>query len=314
MSGAVSYSLEGKRIAVLGASGLVGRALVRRLDGHDLLTPTSSELDLRDAEATRDWFAAHKPHAVFVAAATVGGIEANRTRPYSFLLDNVRIASSVVEAAHRSGTEKLLYLGSSCIYPRLAPQPIPESALLTGSLEPTNEAYAIAKIAGLKLVEAARVQHGRDFISAMPTNLFGPFDNFDPESSHVIPGMIHRAHARKTAGERDFPIWGTGTPRREFLHVDDCADALVAVMERYSDPAPINIGRGEDITIAALARLVMEVVGLEGEVVPDPTRPDGTPRKLLDVAKLDALGWRPKVGLREGLERTYRWYVDHIAP
>ena len=311
----MSYSLRGKRVAVLGASGMVGRALVRRLGTENctLLTPRSSELDLRKGRRTQKWFKAQAPDAVFMAAATVGGIHANSVRPFDFLFDNVTMAASVMHAAHKEGVKKLVYLGSSCIYPKMADQPIPEGSLLTGELEPTNAPYAIAKIAGLKMGEALRAQHGHDFVSAMPTNLYGPWDNFHPTDSHVIPGMIQRAHARKMRGERDFPIWGTGTPRREFLHVDDCADALVRVMETYSESAPINIGTGEDIAIRDLARLVMEVVGLKGEVIPDPTQPDGTPRKLLDVGKLARLDWTPKIGLREGLEQTYAWYVSNSA-
>ena len=310
----MSYSLKGKRVAVLGASGMVGRALVRRLEREacTLLTPRSTELDLRRGRKTQKWFKSERPEAVFMAAATVGGIHANNLRPFDFLFDNVTMAASVMHAAHREGVEKMVYLGSSCIYPKFADQPIHEGALLTGELEPTNAPYAIAKIAGLKMAEALRAQHGHDFVSAMPTNLYGPWDNFHPTDSHVIPGMIQRAHTRKLRGERDFPIWGTGAPRREFLHVDDCADALVTVMERYSASEPINLGTGEDIAIADLARTVMDVVGLEGEVLTDPTKPDGTPRKLLDVSRLKSLGWRPTIPLRDGLERTYRWYVDHI--
>ena len=298
---------------VAGARGMVGHALMRRLDGEgcERLAPSRAELDLRDPTATRQWFAANRPDAVIVAAATVGGIHANATRPWDFLLDNLRIATSVLDAALASGVERLVYLGSSCIYPKHAAQPIAETALLSGPLEPTNAPYALAKISGLKLVEAARAQHGRRWVSAMPTNLYGPHDNFHSRDSHVIPGLLRRAHDRASAGKRDLPIWGTGTPRREFLHVDDCADALVRILRDYDDPAPINVGTGEDISIRELARLVMEVVGLQGDVLPDPDQPDGTPRKRLDVSKLAALGWRPRIGLREGLAQTYAWFQTH---
>lgn len=309
----MSYDLSGRRVFVAGGRGMVGRALVERL-GHkacEVLAPPRSELDLTDAAATRAWFADHRPHAVIHAAATVGGIHANATRPWDFAHDNLVLATSVLDAARDSGVERLVYLGSSCIYPRQAVQPISEDALLTGPLEPTNAPYAVAKIAGLTLVEAARQQHGLSWVSAMPTNLYGPHDNFSAQQSHVIPGLLRRAHDRKLAGQRDLPIWGTGTPRREFLHVADCADALVTILERYDADSPINVGTGEDVPIHALAEMVMDVVGLKGRVVTDPSQPDGTPRKRLDVSRLSALGWRPRHDLREGLAQTYRWLVDH---
>ena len=307
------YSLRGKRVFVAGHNGMVGRALLARLEPEncEVLTIDRAALDLREGHRTRQWFRDARPDAVIMAAATVGGIHANATRPADFLFDNLAMGASVIHAAHKQGVEKLLYLGSSCIYPREAAQPIAESALLTGPLEPTNAPYAVAKIAGLKLVEALRAQHGHDFVSAMPTNLYGPWDNFHPANSHVIPGLLRRAHDRKLAGLRDLPIWGTGTPRREFLHVRDCADALVAVLKSYSAPAPINIGTGEDIAIRDLARLVMHTVALSGDIRPDPDQPDGTPLKRLDTSRLQALGWRPSIGLADGLASTYAWFRNN---
>ena len=307
------FSLAGKRVWVAGHRGMVGQALLRRLEGEscEVLTAGRSELDLRDAGAVRSWLAREKPDAAVVAAATVGGIHANASRPWDFLHDNLAIASATIDGARRAGVGRLLFLGSSCIYPKHAEQPIREEALLSGPLEPTNEPYAVAKIAGLKLVEAARVQHGLPYVSAMPTNLYGPGDNFHPTDSHVIPGLLRRAHDRKAAGERDLPIWGTGAARREFLHVDDCADALVKVLTGYEGASHINVGTGEDIPVREVAEMVMEVVGLPGGVVADPGRPDGTPRKLLDVSKLSALGWRASIPLREGLRDTYRWFLDN---
>ena len=307
------FSLAGKRVWVAGHRGMVGQALLRRLEGEscEVLTAGRSELDLRDAGAVRSWLEREKPDAAVVAAATVGGIHANASRPWDFLHDNLAIASATIDGARRAGVGRLLFLGSSCIYPKHAEQPIREEALLSGPLEPTNEPYAVAKIAGLKLVEAARVQHGLPYVSAMPTNLYGPGDNFHPTDSHVIPGLLRRAHDRKAAGERDLPIWGTGAARREFLHVDDCADALVKVLTGYEGASHINVGTGEDIPVREVAEMVMEVVGLPGRVVADPGRPDGTPRKLLDVSKLSALGWRASIPLREGLRDTYRWFLDN---
>jgi GDP-L-fucose synthase len=310
-----AYSLRGKRVWVAGHRGMVGAALMRRLSREDctLLTATHAELDLRDPAAVRAWAAANRPQAVFMAAARVGGIYANDTYPADFIYDNLAIAANVVEISFREGVEKLLMLGSTCIYPRMAPQPIPESALLTGPLEQTNEWYAIAKIAGIKLCQAYRKQHGCDFISAMPTNLYGVGDNYHPENSHVIAGLMRRAHERKLAGARGMTIWGSGKPLREFMFVDDAADAMVAVMQRYSEAEHINVGVGEDIAIADLARLVMEVVGLEGDLEFDSSKPDGTPRKLTDVSKLHALGWRAQTSLRSGLQQTYDWYLRNIA-
>jgi GDP-L-fucose synthase len=301
-------------IFVAGHRGLVGSALIRRLEGegyHNLLTATREQLDLRDQAAVNYWFKANRPEYVFLVAGTVGGILANSTRPAEFIYDNLLIHATVVHAAHLSGARKLLYLGSSCIYPRLAPQPITEEALLTGPLEPTNEAYAIAKIAGMKLCQAYRRQYGADFISAMPTNLYGPNDNFDLTSSHVLPAMIRRFHEAKQAGERRVTIWGTGTPRREFLHVDDLADACVFLMQRYDDEAHINVGTGEDVTIAELASLVCAEVYPEAHVVYDTTKPDGMPRKLLDVSRLRGLGWRHRIELPAGIASTYRWFVHN---
>jgi GDP-L-fucose synthase len=311
----MAFQLNSKRIFVAGHNGMVGRALLKRLadENCEVLTVSSADLDLRRGGRTRKWMKANRPDAVIMAAATVGGINANRARPFDFLFDNVTMSASVISAAHHVGVEKLVYLGSSCIYPKFAEQPISEDALLTAELEPTNAPYAIAKIAGLKLVEGLRAQFGHDFVSAMPTNLYGPHDNFHPDDSHVIPGLLRRAHERKVAGERDLPIWGTGTPRREFLHVEDCADALITILKDYSDAAPINVGTGEDIQIKDLASLVMEIVDLPGEIQTDPTQPDGTPLKRLDIRKLTALGWSPQIVLKDGLTQTYAWFQDHLG-
>ena len=298
------------RIYVAGHSGLVGSAIVRRLRaaGHDnLLLRRHAELDLtRQADVERFFLDEH-PQIVIVAAARVGGIHANATQQAQFLYENLMIASNIIQTAHVHGVEKLLFLGSSCIYPREAPQPISESSLLTGPLEPTNEAYAIAKIAGLKMCEHYQKQFGDRFISAMPTNLYGPEDNFHPTQSHVIPGMMRRFHEARIGGESEVTVWGTGTPRREFLHVDDLADAVLLLLERYEEPATINVGTGKDITIRELATMMKEVVGFEGEIRFDDSRPDGTPRKLLDTTRLHSLGWNPRVTLRAGLESTYAW-------
>jgi len=310
-----TFELRGKRVFVAGHRGMVGSALLRRLAAEDctLLTVPRQMLDLRDQSAVNSWFGQHRPQAVFMAAATVGGIQANATRPVDFLSNNLAIATNLIEAAYRTGVEKLMHLGSSCIYPRLAPQPIPESALLTGPLEPTNQWYAIAKIAGLKLCEAYRRQHGCDFVSVMPTNLYGPGDNFDPRSSHVLAALLDRISVAARSGQDTVEIWGSGQPRREFLHVDDMADAAVFLMRNWSDDEHINIGTGSDVTIAELAALIAGVVGYTGRFVFDRTKPDGTPRKLLDVSKLTGLGWRHRIELETGLPQAYEWYLAHHA-
>jgi GDP-L-fucose synthase len=309
------YDLSGKRVFVAGHGGMVGGAVVRRLCSEpcEILTASRDQLDLLDQNAVRGWMRREKPHAVVVAAARVGGIHANATYPANFIYENLAIETNVIEAAFREGVEKLIFLGSSCIYPKMAPQPIPESALLTGPLEPTNEWYAIAKIAGLKLCEAYHRQYGADFISAMPTNLYGPGDNFDLENSHVIPAILRKAHEAKEGGSPNLAVWGTGSPRREFLHVDDAADAIVHLLKNYSGAEHVNVGSGEDVTIMELTRLIADVVGFRGAIVTDPSKPDGTPRKLLDVSKLFATGWRPKHGLRDGLAQTYAWFRANVG-
>ena len=309
------YALSGKRVWVAGHRGMVGSAIVRRLEGEgcEILTVTRAEVDLRRQEEVEDWMASARPHAVFLAAATVGGILANDTRPAEFLYDNLAIETNILHASRRAKVETLLFLGSSCIYPRLAPQPMREEALLTGPLEPTNQWYAIAKIAGIKLAEAYRRQYGADFISAMPSNLYGPGDNFDLEASHVVPALIAKTHAAKERGADAVEIWGTGTPRREFLYVDDLADALVFLMRRYSGEEHVNVGTGTDVTIRELAELIAKVVGFQGRMRFDPAKPDGTPRKLLDVSKLTRMGWTATTPLEEGLRRSYRWFLDHQA-
>ena len=304
------------RIFIAGHRGLVGSAIVRRLqqDGFsNLLTATREQLDLRDQAAVNYWFRANRPEYVFLVAGTVGGILANSTRPAEFLYDNMMIHGTVVHAAHLYGVTRLLYLGSSCIYPRGCPQPMKEEHLLTGRLEPTNEPYAIAKIAGIKLCEAYRRQYGCDFISAMPTNLYGPHDNFDLESSHVLPAMIRKFHDARIAGQKEVVIWGTGSPRREFLHVDDLADACVYLMERYDAAEHINVGTGEDLSILELALLVRDVVYPAAELTFDRSKPDGTPRKLLDVSRLHQIGWRHRIELRAGIASTYDWFVRNEA-
>ncbi|MNE13833.1 GDP-L-fucose synthase [compost metagenome] len=308
MPSEVVFPLAGKRVWVAGHRGMVGSAIVRRLQGEgcDILTATRAEVDLKDPAQVDAFVGDARPDAVFMAAAKVGGILANDTYPADFLYDNLMIAANVTEAAHRHRVGKMLFLGSSCIYPKLAPQPIPESALLTGPLEPTNEWYAIAKIAGIRLAQAYRRQHGCDFISAMPTNLYGPGDNFDLNTSHVLPALIRKAHQAKVAGAHHVLLWGTGTPRREFLHADDCADACVFLMQRYSGEEHVNVGSGEDIPIIDLARMICDVVGFEGEIRLDSSKPDGTPRKLMSGDKLRAMGWAPAVGLRDGIESVYR--------
>ena len=309
------FSLEGKRVWVAGHRGLVGSAVVRRLEGEacEILTAGSAELDLRNQAAVDAWMDARRPEAIIIAAAKVGGILANATYPVDFLYDNLMIEANVLHAAHRLGCEKVLLLGSSCIYPKLAPQPINEDSLLTGPLEPTNEWYALAKIAGVKLCAAYRQQHGSDFISAMPTNLYGFNDNFDLSSSHVLPALMRKMHAAKVEGRDTVEIWGTGTPRREFLHVDDLADALVFLMKHYSAPEPINVGSGQELTIRDLAQLIAEVVGFRGGFAFDASKPDGTPRKFLDTGKLHGLGWSAKVDLRTGVERVYAWFKGQCA-
>ena len=304
------YDLAAKRVWVAGHRGMVGGAIVRRLEneGCEVLTAGREELDLTDQRAVLGWMHNRRPQAVFLAAARVGGILANNNHPVAFLRDNLMIETAVFTGAESVGVEKMLFLGSSCIYPKHAEQPIREEALLTGPLEPTNEWYAIAKIAGIKLAQAYRREFGCDYISAMPTNLYGPGDNFDLNGSHVLPALIRKVHeARRSGGKLE--IWGTGTPRREFLYVDDCADACVHLMKHYSDEMHVNVGSGEDIAIIELARLVMEVLDYDGEIVTDPSRPDGTLRKLMDNSRLKAMGWAPKVGLREGIARAYEAFL-----
>jgi GDP-L-fucose synthase len=304
------------RIFVAGHRGLVGSAIVRRLEqgGHrNLLLRTRAELDLRDQLAVTRFFAEHRPEFVFLAAAKVGGIMANATRPAEFLYENLAIQTNVIHAAWEHGARKLLFLGSSCIYPKLAPQPIKEEYLLTGPLESTNEAYAIAKIAGLKLAAAYRAQYGFPAISIMPTNLYGTADNFDLETSHVLPALIRRFHEAKQSGAPEVTLWGTGTPRREFLHVDDLASAACFLMENFDGSEPLNVGTGEDLTIADLAQMVARVTGYQGRIRFDPSKPDGTPRKLLDVSRIQALGWKARIPLEQGIASTYEWYCAHSA-
>ncbi len=302
------------RVFVAGHRGLVGSAVVRRLEQErfsQVLTATREQLDLRDQAAVNYWFRANRPEYVVLVAGTVGGILANSTRPAEFIYDNMMIHATVVHAAHLFPVKRLLYLGSSCIYPRGCPQPMKEEHLLSGLLEPTNEPYAIAKIAGIKLCQAYRTQYGCDFISAMPTNLYGPNDNFDLSSSHVLPALIRKFHDAKAQGRSEVPIWGTGSPRREFLHVDDLADACVFLMRRYDAAEHINVGTGEDLTIRELAEMVRDIVHPQAQLAFDPTKPDGTPRKLLDVSRLHALGWRHRIPLGEGIASSYRWFLEN---
>jgi len=302
-------------IYVAGHRGLVGSALLRRLEAEgftNLLTATREQLDLRDQAAVNYWFKANRPQLVFLVAGTVGGILANSTRPAEFIYDNLMIHATVVHAAHLYGVRKLLYLGSSCIYPRECAQPMREEALLTGLLEPTNEPYAVAKIAGIKLCQAYRRQYGCDFISAMPTNLYGPGDNFDLSSSHVLPALIRKFHEARKQGADEVVVWGTGTPRREFLHVDDLADACLFIMRHYEGDQHLNVGTGEDQSIRELAELVRSVVHPAARIVFDASKPDGTPQKLLDVSRLHELGWRHTIGLREGIASTYHWYLENV--
>ncbi len=304
------------RIYVAGHRGLVGSAIVRRLarEGFsNLLTTERQDVDLREQRAVAQWFADREPEYVFLAAGTVGGIMANSTRPAEFIYDNLMIHANVVHASYLCGVKRLLYLGSSCIYPRLCPQPIREEYLLSGPLEPTNEAYAMAKISGIKLCQSYRRQYNCDFISAMPTNLYGPQDNFDLQSSHVLPALIRKFHDAKVAGQREVTIWGTGTPKREFLHVDDLADACLFLIRHYPDDLHINVGTGQDLSIRELAELVREVVYPEAELRLDTSKPDGMPRKLLDVTRLHQLGWRHRVELRDGIASTYQWFEQHVV-
>jgi len=308
--------MTSKSVFVAGHRGLVGGAVVEELRqaGYtNILTRTHSELDLTDAETVRAFFAAERPALVIAAAARVGGIKANFDFPVEFLLDNLKIQNNLIESAHRSGVEKLLFLGSSCIYPKFAPQPIPESALLTGELEPTNEPYALAKIAGVKLCQAYAREYGDLFISAMPANLYGPGDNFDLQTSHVMSALIRKFHEAKVSGAPEVTVWGTGTPRREFLHVHDLARACRFLLEQYASPEIVNVGVGQDVTVRALAETIRDILGYRGELVFDSTKPDGTPRKLLDVSRIHALGWKARIPLAEGIRQTYAWYLEHRA-
>jgi GDP-L-fucose synthase len=309
----VLFPLEGKTVFVAGHRGMVGSALLRRLarEKCEILLAGSDALDLRDQAAVDRWFDAERPEATFLAAARVGGIHANAVRPAEFLYDNLAIAANVIEAARKYEVAKLLFFGSSCIYPRLAPQPIRESALLSGPLEPTNESYALAKIAGLKLCQAYRRQYGCDFVSVMPANLYGPNDNFDLASGHVLAALLVKTDAALNEGRGEVEIWGSGRPRREFLHVDDLADAAVFLMKTWSEEEPINIGAGSDLTILELARLIASVVGFKGRFAFDPSKPDGTPQKLLDTTRLSALGWRPRIAFEDGIRQTYDWYRSY---
>lgn len=309
------FDLAGKRVWVAGHGGMVGAAIVRRLEteGCEILSVPRKRVDLRRQAEVEGWLADARPDAIFLAAATVGGILANDTRPAEFLYDNLAIEANIIHGAWRAGVGKLLFLGSSCIYPRLAPQPMKEEHLLTGSLEPTNQWYAIAKIAGIKLCQAYRLQYGARFIAAMPTNLYGPGDNFDLAASHVLPALMRKIHAAKVSGEGPVEIWGSGTPKREFLHVDDLADAVVFLMRRYDGDQAFNVGTGTDISIADLASLIAGIVGYEGGFTYASDKPDGMPRKLLDVSRLTALGWSARIALGDGIARTYDWYRAHAA-
>lgn len=306
------FTLPNKRIWVAGHHGLVGSALVRALPSENIITVARDELDLRDQTATRLWIKRNKPDAIILAAATVGGIGDNKARPADFLYDNLMIEANVIHAAHEAGVEKLLFLGSSCIYPRDAAQPIMEDALLSGPLEPTNEAYAIAKIAGIKLCQSYQQQHGSRFISAMPCNLYGPGDRFDAQRSHVIPALMLKMHQAKSSYRSTLTLWGSGNPLREFLHVDDLAQALILMLEQYEGTAPVNIGSGAEIAIADLAMQMAQVVGYDGTLAFDPSQPDGTPRKVLDSAVMRAMGWQPRINLTQGLRETYEWFCQNV--
>jgi GDP-L-fucose synthase len=304
------------KIYVAGHRGLVGSAITRAVESgseHEWFGRTRQELDLLDRKAVFQFVAEQKPEAVVIAAAKVGGIHANNTYPVEFLSENLQIETNLIDACYAAGIERVLFLGSSCIYPKLAPQPIKEEYLLTGALEPTNEAYALAKISGLKLVESYRREYDRKWISAMPTNMYGPGDNFDPQNAHVLPALIRRFHEAKVSGAASVTCWGTGTPMREFLHADDLAAACLHLLENYDGDVALNVGTGEDVTIKELTELIADVIGFEGEILWDDTKPNGTPRKLLDVSKIKALGWEPKIGLREGIQSTYQWYLANKA-
>ncbi|WP_281352669.1 GDP-L-fucose synthase [Skermanella pratensis] len=307
------FPLAGKKVWVAGHRGMVGSAIVRRLAAEDcaILTVSRDAVDLRRQAEVEDWVGSRRPDAIFLAAATVGGIHANSTRPADFIHDNLLIEANVIHAAHLAGVSKLLFLGSSCIYPKLAPQPMTEDALLTGPLEETNQWYALAKIAGIRLCQAYRTQHGCDFISAMPTNLYGINDNFDPMSSHVLPALLRKIHAAMRDGRDRVEVWGTGSPRREFLHVDDLADACLFMMKHYSGCDHLNVGFGKDISIRGLAALIADIVGFDGTFVFDPDKPDGPPRKALDISRLSGLGWKASIGLRAGIASTYDWFLGH---
>ena len=311
----MTFELTNKRVYVAGHGGMVGSAVVRRLasEGCEVITAGRDVVDLKRQSEVEAFMRDAKPDAIVMAAAKVGGILANDTYPADFLYDNLIIEANITQAAFENGVSKMLFLGSSCIYPKMAEQPITEDALLTGPLEPTNEWYAIAKIAGIKLAQAYRKQHGCDFISAMPTNLYGPGDNFDLASSHVLPAIIRKAHQAKLNGDKTITVWGTGTPRREFLHAEDCADALVFLLKTYSGHEHVNVGSGEDVTILELTELVCEVVGFDGEIVHDLSKPDGTPRKLMSADRLRGMGWKPHMALKRGIIETYQWYLENIA-
>ncbi len=311
-----AYALNGKRVWVAGHRGMVGAAIARRLANENcgIITVPHSTLDLTRQADVEAWMTKEKPQAIFVAAAVVGGILANDTRPVDFLTNNLLIQTNIIATAHKLGVEKLLFLGSSCIYPRMAAQPMSEDALLTGPLEPTNQWYAIAKIAGIRQCQAYRRQFNRDFISAMPTNLYGPGDNYDLQASHVLPALMVKAHRAKLAGDKTMPVWGSGKPKREFLYVDDLADACVFLMKNYSDEEHVNVGYGSDVTIGEVAQIVADTVGFKGELVFDASKPDGMPRKLVTSAKLNAMGWRPATDLKQGIAKAYAWYRENAAP
>lgn len=311
----MAYTLSGKRVWVAGHNGMVGQAITRRLarEACEVITASRAELDLKNQAAVQAFLARQKPDAIFLAAAKVGGIWANSQFPADFIYDNLMIEANIIDGAYRHNVEKLLFLGSSCIYPKHAAQPITEDALLTGALEPTNEWYAVAKIAGLKLVEAYRKQYGCDFISAMPTNLYGPGDNFDLKTSHVMPALIRKAHEARLGAQNSLIIWGSGSPKREFLHVDDCADACVHLMKNYSDLGHINVGSGKDVSILELTQLVCNIVGFDGEITHDLSKPDGTPRKLMSAERLQNMGWHPTIALEQGIGTAYEWFLANAA-